>query len=141
MCNSLHYDSKPIDKMGDGWKIFSKDFSRCGYTLHPLFQSASPYISNRDKSVSWKSKFHLQGQGFCFFKTKEEAERTLKILMTQRSEVNGSRLYRDCIVVKIRYYGGLGQHDELKMMMGQVFRTAICKRFRIHKDEKDQYLI
>jgi len=144
MCNFIHKRSKQIPERGVGWKIFVKQpvitsfnsrYQARATMLHPLFRGGR-YTTNKDGSVSWQNCWSHYGDGFCFFLTKKEAERTLNALQ-KAHDSGGWCSYSNCIVVKLNYYGGLGQHIEPKVMDRKRFRTAICKRFKIHKDERD----
>ena len=127
MCNCLHSCSEPINEKGVGYKLFDGSYL-LGNVLTPLFGLRAPYCSRQDGSVHWlKNK---SGNGFCFFLTKKEAERLLREL-----QKGNNPIYKDTIVVKIKYSGGLGKHMENNIISGESFETALCESFKIHKDE------
>lgn len=122
MCNYLHLDSQPIPKSGKGWKIFERQKKRL------LGLLGVEYVLTNDW-VKWDKEDEIgglfpSGDGFCFFLTKEEADR-----------VNGlwNRICtRQTIVVEIEYDEGLGTHTD-KGMMGEdcPVEIALCKAFRV----------
>jgi len=125
MCNNLHKDSQPIEKQGVGWKIFLVDIKK--YLKQP-FAERSRYKKRKDGSVSW-IKTMKYGQGFCFFTDQEEADKLLK-------DLKDDVFYSKCVVVKIRYEKGLGEHDESGVTHVGSYKTALCRNFRLHEDEQ-----
>lgn len=127
MCNSLHYDSKPIPENGFGYKIFAKGPKD---SLVPVF-GRSTYVKTKDW-ISWKPRLYWDGEkdktimGFCFFSAIKEAKRMLK--ECQRVD---SCSYNDCCIRKIQYRKGLGCHQEGEVIDGMYFKTSLCKGFKI----------
>jgi len=156
MCNFLHKNSTPITKRGVGWKIFrpclqSYQNSKDIRSLQSYQNSASPkhigslfsrskYSTNKGRSVIWGYGYF--GDGFCFFLTKGEAEKALNLLIKSTRYENYSHMgygisaYSSAVIVKITYEDGIGQHLENNMVFDTNLKIAICKKFRVHKDEK-----
>jgi hypothetical protein len=117
----LHGDSKLIPKTGFGYKIFERRESK----LTPMCDSFS--FGKLGKWVKWDSdRFGGKGIGFCFFLTKEEADR---LLLAWNKDTG----IRKCIIMQIEYNNGLGTHSEHNIMCGRSFQIALCREFRIVK--------
>lgn len=118
MCNYIHIDNKSrvrkIKSDGIGWKLFYIDGS--SLTFRKGYQ-------NKDKTgwVKWMDKY--AGDGFCFFRTKNEA------LRAQGAWSSYSKLE------KIEYRKGLVSQREAGFT-GDAIRMALCKEFRV--DEKGE---
>lgn len=139
MCNNLHPDSKKIPLSGIGWKIFYPydlypfvDYPSKKTVLIALFTRSS-YELNHGETAIWNSSMEANS-GFCFFLSKEEAEKAL-IALKEYNDV----FFKDSVIVKITYEEGLGSHEENSIINGKSFHTAICKKFRLHRDSKQKY--
>lgn len=120
MCNELHHDSTPINESGFGWKIFNVDKQGNFYSL--VFEI---YFENGEAQWNKEAK---EGSGFCFFLTKEEAERAKIAWENRNTTVN-------CVVKKIAYHGGLGKHQERSFIYPESFETALCTKFKVLEEE------
>jgi hypothetical protein len=114
MCNSLHKNSKPIDKVGFGYKIVAND-KNC---FRGAFNSTIKFYTG--EKYTW-FKSYPKNQGFCFFLSKKEAERFNRRLLPTCYAFN---------VVKIQYSGGMGCHTERNSIKG-AWKMALCKSFTI----------
>ena len=122
MCNFKHYDSaskvQKIPKEGVGWKIF--DTFGGGLLSMVLWQS----YRKTDQEIIWDND--LFGDGFCFFRSKREANRCLQAWIP---ETDTGRSYT---IKKIAYSGGLQSHLENRLISRSgSFRISLCKSFRI----------
>lgn len=128
MCNLVHEEYKPIEKSGYAWKLFSKNLHGNLVQLFSMDLYEKDIYEKDDYSswISW-SKHSFNGDGFCAFASKEEAERALQDL--QRGITD--REYSDATLREIQYEGGLALQKEPRMVCGKVYETIIIKRFRI----------
>lgn len=127
MCNRRHRDGVPIKRHGIGWKIFDQTTDSKSGALANLVTcfGGAPISPQKSGLVKWKSKMAPDGEGFCFFLTKEEAERCL---VTLNSPINP-------IIKKLHFYGGIEKHQEVGIKSGYSFETALCKSYRILTEE------
>lgn len=125
MCNRLHEDSTPIAETGTGYKLFRQSDEM----VFPLISDTINYKVDEDGWVRWNNKFEEEGDGFCFFLTREEAKRALALwsLVSRRT----------CEVVRqIRYGGGLGKHAETGFITNCLFVVGLCKEFTVLEDDR-----
>ena len=120
MCNSLHSDSVPISKTGYGWKIVIKGSNK--EIISPVDRAS--YLKSKGGIITWTGK---EVNGFCFFLKKKEAIRTSKAYDWMR--ISDARQ----IVVKIRYFKGMGKHIETYFISGHKVEIALCKKFQFIK--------
>lgn len=128
MCNSLHKDSESIQTEGKGWKIF---FDKNKPMIN-IIHKPSDYLGDTKKCVKWhldnKTMSGLE-RGFCFFLTKKEARRALKLWKQPKPF---SKYHRRLSVRKIEYKEGLGSHHEAGMLgPNYLVYIALCKEFKI----------
>lgn len=123
MCNYVHEYHKPIPKKGIGYKLFLCDQSN---NLIGLF-SHQPYLIDRRcaKGNEWvefdSHDFHKES-GFCFFLTEGEALSCRELISPPKKN--------DTLIIKIQYNDGICKQWEDKMIFGEIFNTALCKKFR-----------
>ncbi len=122
MCNNLHSDSKPIPKSGYGWKIIILS-TGTNQTLSAVDHSI--YTKNERGIIEWSNK--TGNGGFCFFLTKKEALRANKSWDWTRYCQGKQK------IVKIRYFDGMGKHQEIHFITNHTFEIALCKKFRFVK--------
>jgi hypothetical protein len=120
MCNLLHDNSKSIKESGIGYKVCS------------VFKGKSPSSIMHDCIKFRRGKRHdwdtaYEGDGFCFFLNKKEAERLSKMW----DDESNSNDKRKTAVFEIKYWGGLGTHLERNIIEGDPFMIALCKSFQI----------
>jgi hypothetical protein len=117
MCNCLHADSEPILSFGIGWKLIF--LNNKGLPV-----SVVDGVVYTGEKIVWNPKRDPDGDGFCFFLTKKEADRVNNLHeWGGRSGVGSQR------VVKIKYRLGLGKHIETHFIGGETIRIALCKEF------------
>lgn len=122
MCNSLHDYSTPIPEEGYGYKIFRFFDDEDFYSVFSHIE----YQSYEDGYAKWM--FADRDQGFCFCLSKEECERL-------RNDLRKFDGYDNCVVRKIHYRKGLGQHREYSITVYTCYETALCKEFKILNEE------
>lgn len=122
MCNRLHYGHAKIPKVGKGWKIFQKGINK----KNVLFPMSKPGDYTKDPKgwTTWNSRF--DGDGFCFFLTREAAR---KVLSQWKGYFHGSS--NQCVVRRIEYEGGLGKFLEDQIIGPKPHLIALCKKFRV----------
>lgn len=127
MCNRLHSNSKLIPETGMGWKMF------CIRNFQVVSILGEEYRFDPNGAVIWDGIAHKHSNGFCFFLTKEEAERANN-LWNRYSRY--SKANRDTVVLKIQYYQGLGTHSEDNFISNEVINIALCKKFKLRFDNE-----
>lgn len=117
MCNKIvppdQRNATRIPETGFGWKIF------CDCKGEFSLLEETPYKKDEEGWVNWICQNY---EGFCFFLSKEEAIRAWDKCLG---------LYWPVYVKKIEYQKGLQERDEEKFVGGQVWRVALCHRFRV----------
>lgn len=126
MCNYTHEDSKPIPPEGLGWKIFDTVdgvLVSC-FKQRSYFNKGYPNIVN-NVGIEWRNHFD-GGDGFCFFRTRKEARRALRVLKNDFGST-----FSGCVIRRIAYRGGLGEHTEKGMVFNHSFSTCIATWFKV----------
>ena len=122
MCNKLHWNHEDISTEGHGWKLFGKGPGGRRQTL--VFNE--DYLSPVDGIVAYCEAIG-DGDGFCFFLSKQEAERAKRAWNDYG--------HMDCYLEEIEYWGGKGQQTEEEFVKAWSFRIALCKKFRIVEEK------
>lgn len=122
MCNRRHqWDSTPIPKSGIGWKLFEKGDDG---KVRTLFHGQRKYTKGQEGWTKW-SKFIDDGDGFCFFPTRQIARDCQK-------ELRERSVWRKMVLKKIEYDDGIEEHIEDFLTYKRVkYRTRLAKKFRI----------
>ena len=133
MCNCLHKDSKPIPKVGVGYKLFhtyhDKSIKKGPTSIVGLVLSDVYVKEYKKQNIKWLGG-NIDG-GFCFFLTRNDAFKAA----TQW----GNRRYAGKTkVVKIHYSGGMGKHVD-NGFTGLPLPIALCKQFRLHSSETKSF--
>ena len=141
MCNFLLEQSEEIPEVGIGWKIVQKHGAMI-YVNNMPAKSLNKYkYKDRQNFIHWRKgvktdtkyegTYLSNGQGFCFFLTKEEAKLSLKALK-QKTPFNLE-------IKKIEYQKGLGVNTNIRgtkfCLEYQPIRIALCKKFRFASDK------
>jgi hypothetical protein len=125
MCNFYDHSNngKKIEKEGKGWKIFV-----VGDINGRLRRANTSHLYKQDgKWIIWKDRCG-QGDGFCFFLDKKEAERVLELCIKNwRTYIPGKFVLKE-----IEYQDGIGECNEYYMFDSYItVRKAICKAFKV----------
>jgi hypothetical protein len=121
MCNFIHTIHESIPEEGVGYKLFSKK----GKEYKPICSGIS--YTFYGKFIKWNPIF--TGDGFCFFLTRKEARRAQK----NWNKWDQTRKYR---IKKIQYKKGICKQDQGGFTFYKaIYKTALCKEFRILKDK------
>lgn len=130
MCNTLHEDAVPIPEEGVGYKLMGiggKSLLGHQYNGNPFLEiiwSDTLYGFDRIEEIDRRPC------GFCFFLNQKEAIRAKE---AWHFGIGG----RWPIMYKIRYWGGLGSHQENEMIHRMSFTIALCKRFKIISNKEE----
>ena len=123
MCNSLHTNSKRLDKeSGIGFKIFGIN--------NTSMVTGKEYDTAVNDWVHWhKTKFN-PGIGFCVFVNEEEAQRCCKLWVNAGSWNRGSE------VKKVKYSMAVCEHieDSIITLGHDRYVVRLVKRFKILED-------
>jgi len=130
MCNFIHEEKEnkfeEIPETGYGWKILGRTVGK-----KVLYAGIcdTPYRSEDNKTVEWDTH-NYDGDGFCFFGSKEEADSAM--------EWNWVRAIPNIKVYKIKYEIGLGSFIETSdHSFGDNTRLYLCKKFTVLFDEEE----
>ena len=129
MCNTIHTDKesrvRKIKPEGIGWKLFEQS-KTIPVELLSLVSLISYDNCSPDGWIGWNSKMQPRESGFCFFKTKKDAEGAL--VKWQKY----STLRRNPCMRKIKYSGGLVTQTE-RGFVGNLhpIRMGLCKSFKV----------
>ncbi len=118
MCNKLHEDHVSCPEEGIAWKLFWNTES---------FIGKDKFSYGKNGFVYWKTQLYNDGDGFCMFETKEEAETALVSFHKWLKEPEDN-------IKKVLYKEGLGICIEKEFTQEPV-RVLIAKKFKIIEEK------